>query len=113
MKNFMRVVLVGIIAVILLGLAGCGKGSDAKALAKQSYDMFMSMSLDGDEKTEEQKAQDEELGKKIAALSEADQKIYQEELQRLMADALGGLKDMKDSADDDDSDDEKEDTDGK
>jgi adenylate kinase family enzyme len=97
MKKLMQVALVGVLMASLLGFAGCGKGSDPKALAKQSIEMLGAIRLDGttDEKAE---ADAKKLGEKIAALSEADQKIYQEELQRLMKEAFG-LNDKSDNTD--------------
>jgi len=108
MKNFTRVVLVGIIVVILLGLAGCGKADDPKSLAKQVFEMSqksMEAILKGDTSAAEKLQKDvEAIQKKVAALSEADQKIFNDECVKLMGDAF---KTDDDDADKEDGADEK------
>ena len=105
MKKFMYVALICMIVMSLLGLAGCGKASDPKSLAKEIYELNQK-SLDsllkggpgGAEKVAKEIAA---IQKKIEALSDADKKIFTEEYAKLMGNAL--------SPDDDKEDDEKDD----
>jgi hypothetical protein len=107
MKKLMQVVLVVMIAMSLLGLAGCGKAGDPKSLAKQAFELSqksMETILKGEAGAAEKLAKDSEaIQKKVEALSDADKKIFQEELAKLMGDAYGA----------DDEDEEKDDADEK
>jgi hypothetical protein len=90
--------VMGLVFVLMtvLALSGCG-GSDPKALAKQTYDIGMEAlgALFNPAKTAELEKKLEEIEKKVAKLSPANQTVYNEELARLaeagLGDGLGSL----------------------
>ncbi|MDR0442771.1 MAG: hypothetical protein LBH44_05115 [Treponema sp.] len=82
MKNAIK--LIGIIAIVAIIVAACG-GDSPKALAKQSYDLFLQYEKSGfDDPAVAKKL--EVLGAKVEKLSEADMKIFEAEFERLFGD---------------------------
>ena len=83
MKRTLKGILVALITVALVfSLVGCGGGNSPKALAKQSYDLFV-IGRDGT-LTPAQEQKLKELNAKVEALSEADTATFRAEIQRLM-----------------------------
>jgi hypothetical protein len=91
-KPWNLVGIIALVAVIGLGLAGCG-GGNPKGLAKESYDLGMKAlgALFDEAKQAELEKEAEKIAAKVEKLSEADKKVYEEELVRLSGEGLGGL----------------------
>ncbi|MDR0320753.1 MAG: hypothetical protein LBI28_04550 [Treponema sp.] len=97
-------------AIIAFALAGCAKGDDPKALAKQIYDINQEITAaaNDSERLAELKKTLENLEGKMKKLSPADEISYQLEAARLKASeagsAFGDLLDSAGSSTQDDAD---------
>ncbi|GMO54322.1 MAG: hypothetical protein Ta2G_13260 [Termitinemataceae bacterium] len=71
------------------------EATDPKSLAQQSYDITVqaAISLSDSSKIEKLNKKSAKLEKKIAALSEADKAVYNEEFQRLLSEGLSSIFD--------------------
>jgi len=86
MKNIVRILgIIALVAVIGLTVTGCS-GSSPKSLAKQTYDLYKQIDSSEEDagKLASLAAKAEKLKEKVEKLSEADQEIFAEELDRLM-----------------------------
>ena len=91
MKNLVKTTLaIFIIISLVLAVASCGGGNDPKSLAKQNVDLlqeWMNLGQQGikqdDPKAVALQKKIDAAEKKVEKLSEADKKIYDEELAKL------------------------------
>jgi hypothetical protein len=92
-NRFLQLTAALVLAITLtLSLGGCGGGDDPKSLAKQGAELLKKSSEQlklgkkpGDPEYDALYKKSEEFGKKVDGLSEADKKIYHDELSNLMA----------------------------
>jgi hypothetical protein len=94
-----KVFMAGILALgLVFGVIGCG--ANPKGLAKESYDLGMKAlnALFDEAKQAELEKEAEKITAKVEKLSEADKKVYEEELARLSGEGLGGLFNLGEKA---------------
>ena len=95
MKNLCKSFgIITVAVIVVFSLLSCG-GNDPKALAKQSFDLLMQSleAIGNAKKTEELNKKAEKIEAKVAKLSAADRKIYEDELARLTGSAARSVLD--------------------
>jgi sensor histidine kinase YesM len=86
MKRVMKGTLAIVIIVsLLLGMASCGGGNGPKSLAKQTVDLISEMTKLSDDDILARQKKLEAINEKVEQLSDTDKKIYNDEVDRLVA----------------------------